>query len=151
MKQKRNEKSLVLTICMALFVAAALMMNACSGGSENGASSEARTEAVTAQDGDVLGEGSVSFPFTIVDHDGNETALEIHTDQETVGDALTELGLISGDEGEYGLYVKTVNGITADFDKDGVYWAFYVNDEYASTGVDNTPIEEGNTYSFRVE
>ena len=57
----------------------------------------------------------------------------------------------AGDEGEYGLYVKTVNGITADYDKDGAYWAFYVNGEYASSGVDSTPIAEGESYCFRVE
>ena len=68
-----------------------------------------------------------------------------------VGDALTELNLISGDEGDYGLYVKTVNGITADYDTDGSYWAFYVNNEYAQTGVDLTPITEGDYYSFKIE
>ena len=86
-----------------------------------------------------------------MDQEGNETAFEIHTDKETVGEALLELGLIAGDESEYGLYVKTVNGITADYDKDGVYWAFYVNGEYAQTGVDSTSITEGDSYSFKVE
>lgn len=62
-----------------------------------------------------------------------------------------ELGLIAGEESEYGLYVKTVNGITADYDKDGVYWAFYINGEYAQTGVDSTKIAEGESYSFKVE
>ena len=47
--------------------------------------------------------------------------------------------------------VTTVNGITVDFDTDGVYWAFYINDEYAQSGVDATPIEEGANDSFRVE
>ena len=59
--------------------------------------------------------------------------------------------MIEGDESEYGLYVKTVNGITADYDADGVYWAFYINDEYAQTGVDSTPITEGDRYAFRIE
>ncbi len=87
----------------------------------------------------------------MVDKDGVETLFEIHTDKEIVGEALTELELISGDEGDYGLYVKTVNGITVDYDTDGKYWAFYINDEYASTGVDSTPIAEGESYSFKVE
>ena len=86
-----------------------------------------------------------------MDKDGNETQFEIHTDKETVGEALAELGLIAGEESEYGLFVKSVNGITADYDKDGVYWAFYVNGEYASSGVDTTPIAEGESYSFKVE
>ena len=99
----------------------------------------------------VLGEGSTKFAFTVVDKDGNETAFEINTDKETVGDALLELNLIEGDEGDYGLYVKKVNGITADYDKDQTYWAFYINGEYASSGVDTTNIEDGKAYMFKVE
>ena len=67
---------------------------------------------------------STVFTFTVVDKEGSETQFEIHTEKETVGEALVELGLIAGEESEYGLYVKTVNGITADYDKDGVYWRF---------------------------
>ena len=112
------------------------------------------TETVTeTTDGDsnVLGEGQTKFTFTVVDKDGNETDFEIHTDKETVGEALLELNLIEGEDSEYGLYVKTVNGITADYDTDGVYWAFYVNGEYATSGVDTTPVTEGDSYSFKVE
>lgn len=99
----------------------------------------------------VLGDGSVKFTFIVVDADGNETNFVVSTDKETVGDALLEQNLIEGEEGDYGLYVKTVNGITADYDTDQTYWAFYVNGEYASTGVDSTPVNEGDTYEFKVE
>ena len=70
----------------------------------------------------------------------------IHTDKETVGAALLEHDLIAGDESEYGLYVKKVNGITADFDVDQSYWAFYINGEMAMTGVDGAQITDGETY-----
>ena len=89
--------------------------------------------------------------FVVVDKDGNETSFEIHTDKTTVGEALLEVDLIAGETSEYGLYVKTVNGITADYDVDQTYWVFYVNGEYATAGVDLTSIEEGATYSFKVE
>ena len=62
-----------------------------------------------------------------------------------------DLELIAGEEGEFGLYVKTVNGITADYDVDQTYWAFYVDGEYAMSGVDVTTIEEGKTYALKVE
>ena len=70
----------------------------------------------------------------------------IHTDKKTVGEALLEHELIDGDEGPYGLYVKVVNGITADFDEDQTYWAFYIDGELAMTGVDMTDIDESATY-----
>ena len=79
-----------------------------------------------------------------------ETKFEIHTDKKTVGEALLEVKLIEGEDGPYGLYVKKVNGITADYDVDQTYWAFYINGEVAMTGVDVTDVEGGATYSFKV-
>ena len=86
----------------------------------------------------------------MVDKDGKETKFEIHTDKTVVGEALLELGLIEGDMGDYGLYVKKVNGITAVYEEDGTYWAFYVGNSYGMTGVDMTDIEPGATYAFKV-
>ncbi len=111
----------------------------------------AESDASVQAEVTTLGEGETSFYFTVVDGDQNETDFEIHTDAATVGEALLALDLIAGDEGDYGLYVKTVNGITVDYDTDGKYWAFYVDGEYASTGVDSTDITEGAAYSFVVE
>ena len=120
--------------------------------SEDTQAEEQATEQTDAQtDVTVLGEGQTIFTFHVTDADGNETNFEIHTDKETVGEALLELDLIAGEDSEYGLYVKTVNGITADYDKDQTYWAFYVNGEYAQTGVDSTNVTAGDTYSFKVE
>ncbi len=99
----------------------------------------------------VLGEGQTKFMFSVVDKDGKESKFEINTDKKTVGEALLDVDMISGDKGEYGLYVKTVNGITIDYNVDKAYWAFYVNGEYGTAGVDMTEIEEGKTYSFRIE
>ena len=70
----------------------------------------------------------------------------IHTDKDMLGDALVEHDLIEGEESAFGLYVKKVNGITADFDVDQSYWALYINGEMAMTGVDSTPIKEGEIY-----
>lgn len=139
-------------ICMMLIVSMTFSAIGCSTNEQsenNQPSTEVQNlDAATEQ---VLGEGQTQFMFTVVDKDGNATNFEIHTDKETVGDALLEVELIAGEESEYGLFVKTVNGITADYDVDQTYWAFYVNDEYASSGVDTTAIEDGKTYSFKVE
>lgn len=70
----------------------------------------------------------------------------VKTDKETVGEALIEHELIDGEEGPFGLYVKKVNGIIADYDEDRYYWAFYIDDEASMTGVDSTEIEEGVVY-----
>lgn len=146
----RNKRSSCI-LCMVLIVAMALLTTGCNGGKENAASSADKTRTEAQAEGGVLGEGSTQFAFTVVDKDGAETQFEIHTDKETVGEALLELDLIAGDESEYGLFVKTVNGITADYDKDGVYWAFYVDGEYATAGVDTTAVTAGASYAFKIE
>lgn len=93
----------------------------------------------------------VTFTLTVVDVDGNETTHEIETTKKTVGDALLEEGMIEGEESEYGLYIKSVNGIVADYETTGTYWAFYIDGEYAMTGVDQTDIVEGTAYMLKVE
>lgn len=152
MNQGRKVSSFIL--CMVLIVAMALSTVGCNGSKDSGAASGdagAQAGAEVQREGGELGEGSKEFALTVTDKDGNETQFEIHTDKEMVGEALQELNLIDGEEGEYGLFVKTVNGITADYDTDGVYWAFYVNGEYATSGVDVTQITEGDSYALKVE
>ena len=88
------------------------------------------------------------YYFVAVDLDGNETKYEIHTEEKLVGTALIAHGLIAGEDGPYGLYVKTVNGITLDYDKDGKYWSLLIDGEYAMTGVDMTEAVAGSTYTL---
>lgn len=115
-----------------------------------GDAEDAEPAGNAASDVTELGEGKATFHFSVVDKDGDETKFVIHTDAETVGAALLEHALIEGEESEYGLYVKKVNGILADYDVDQTYWGFFVNGEYAMSGVDTTNIEEGANYSFKV-
>ena len=91
---------------------------------------------------------AVSFKVVVTDLDGNETAFEYSSNAASVGEALVAEGLIEGHETEYGLYIDTVNGITADWDADQTYWAFYINGEYATTGIDGTEIVADTTYGL---
>lgn len=103
---------------------------------------------VILEDGKTYGEGATSFTFVVTDKDKNTVTVTVNTDEQTVGAALVALNLVSGSTSEYGLMVDTVNGITLDYNKDGMYWSFYINGEYAMTGVDATPVEADATYSF---
>lgn len=98
-----------------------------------------------------IGEGNKSFTFEVHDGEGKISSITVNTNKNTVGEALLEYAIIGGEQGDYGLYVKTVNGIAADYETDGAYWAFYINGDYASTGVDLTEINEKDVYSFRYE
>ena len=102
-------------------------------------------------DGAVIGTGATAITVEVQGADGKSVTFTVNTDEETVGAALLKLGVIAGEDSDYGLYVKTVNGETADYEKDGAYWAFYINGEYAMSGVDYTAPESGAVYGFHVE
>lgn len=125
------KRVLLLCLCIVLTAAMVFAMTACNND----------------KDGDAE---KVSFTLTVVDRDGKETTKIIETEEKTVGAALLKKDIIAGENGQYGLYVKTVNGITAN-DADREYWAFYINGEYAMTGVDSTDITEGATYMLKIE
>ena len=129
--------SVILALSM-LFTLAACAEDASSGGLWD--------NAVYAEDTE-LGTGAQTITVEVVVEEKTVT-FTVNTDKETVGDALLEHELIAGDASEYGLYVKKVNGITADYDVDKSYWAFYINGEYAMTGVDTTAIDVDAKYQL---
>ena len=94
-----------------------------------------------------LGEGAVTVKVEVKAEDKSVT-FTLHTDKTILGDALLEHSLVAGDESEYGLYVKVVNGMTADFDVDQAYWAFYKDGEMMNTGVDGATIADGEHYEL---
>lgn len=139
-----------VTLCIVLIAVIAVLAVGCNN-TEPDEIQQVPTTVQAQGEVTVLGEGARQFSFSVTDNDGIVTNFEIHTDKTTVGEALEELTLIAGDEGPYGLYVKRVNGITLDYNKDGMYWAFYINGEMAMSGVDATEIVEGTVYSFKAE
>ena len=97
-----------------------------------------------------LGEGKTTVKVEVKAGEHSVT-FTIRTDRTILGDALTDHNLIEGENGAYGLYVKKVNGITADYDVDQSYWGFYKNGEYMMTGVDTTTIADGEHYELVYE
>ncbi len=147
MKKNNVFKSLSLILCIVLIAAIALLTIGCSETKV----AESPSGGTIVKDGETIGEGNISFPLTIVDKEGVETTITVNTNATKVGEALTELGIISGEQDDYGLYIKEVNGITADYEVDATYWAFYIDGEYAVTGVDMTDITEGASYALKIE
>lgn len=146
-----SKKILLSIISVALVAAMALGFGACGdNGSTNDTSTTIPTENTTNAPESVteLGVGEKAFAFEVKDKDGSVVKFNIKTDAETVGAALLEQKLIAGADSEYGLMVDTVNGIKYDYTADKMYWAFYINGEYAMTGVDQTTITDGAVYSF---
>lgn len=151
-KTNRMFKTLSAMLCLVLIAAMALTMAACQTAAKDGTGSTASVaSAVSEPQVTELGTGKTQFSLTVVHKNGAEKAYSIKTDETTVGAALVKEGLIAGDEGQYGLYVKTVDGETVDFDTDQMYWAFYIGDTMAQTGVDQTDIAAGTTYMLKAQ
>lgn len=104
-------------------------------------------ENATYRSNKEFGNGSKTVQVEVKAEDQSVT-FTIHTDKETLGDALLEHNLISGDDGPFGLYVKFVNGIEADYDKDQTYWALTKDGEILNSGVDGVKVSDGEHYEL---
>ena len=90
--------------------------------------------------------GEKTITATVVAN-GDEEVFTIETDAEYLRGALESIDLIEGSESEYGLFVTTVNGITAD-DSKQEWWCFTKGGETLNTGVDSTPIADGDAFEI---
>ena len=85
--------------------------------------------------------GGKEITVNVTHLDGDEVSYTISTDEEYLRGAL------EGTESEYGLYVTTVDGETAD-DSKQEWWGYSVNGEFAELGVDSQPVADGDVYDF---
>ncbi|WOO38164.1 DUF4430 domain-containing protein [Anaerocolumna sp. AGMB13020] len=91
--------------------------------------------------------GAKTITAEVVLADGTSNSYEISTDAEYLRQALEEKKLIEGEESEYGLYVKTVDGVTAN-EGNQEWWCFTKGGESINTGVDTTPIADGDHFEI---
>jgi hypothetical protein len=109
----------------------------------NGAAQDNAESQSSQSETQEIGQGSTVFTLEVTDDTEAVTTWNVFTDEATVGAALYELGVIDNVD-----FFVEVNGLTADFDADEAWWAFYINGEMAMEGVGTTDIEPGVTYSF---
>lgn len=124
--------ALVMTLCFV----------ACADVEKTGA-----WETATYDRDTELGKGAKTVTVKVVAEE-QELTFTIHTDKENLGDALLEHKLIDGEQGAYGLYVKAVNGIVADYNVDQTWWKLSKAGVDSLTGVDGTAIADGEQYEL---
>ncbi len=93
-------------------------------------------------------QGAKTFTVEVVHADGSSKTFTYHTDEEYLGTVLEAEGLIKGEMGPYGLTIFEVDGERAVWEGNGAYWAIYVNGEYGMTGVDATPVNDGDAFKL---
>ena len=131
------------TIKFLVFTIICVLITSCAGSGVE----QDLWETATYKEDKEFGNGEKTI-LVAVGVEENLVTFKINTDKETLGDALIEHNLISGEKGPYGLYVKVVNGITADYDIDQSYWSLSKDGEYMQTGVDITVISDGEHYEL---
>lgn len=94
--------------------------------------------------------GHKNISVTVVYADASSERFDIATDAEFLRGALEEQNLIAGEEAEYGLFVKTVNGVDAD-DAKQEWWYFTKGGEELMTGVDTTPVADGDAFEITLK
>ena len=109
-------------------------------------------EDATYTEDTTMGEGYMTVDVYVTAAD-KSVKLTVKTDEEKLGAALLALGIIEGDMGEFGIYIKVVNGMTADYDVDTSWWGFNKvlpdgTRETMMTGVDGVTIADGEAYEL---
>ena len=104
-------------------------------------------DSATYTESKTFGEGTKTFELEIK-VDTHSVTFTVHTDEDFLGAPLLAHGIVTGEMGPYGLYILSVNGITADYDKDQAYWSISKGGDNLMTGADTTPIENGAHYEL---
>ena len=92
--------------------------------------------------------GEKTITVEITHGDQSTKTVVLRTAAEHLGDALREQeGLVSGEEGAYGLYIRTVDGETAS-DEDRTWWCITRDGEELPTSADSTVIVDGEQYGL---
>ena len=93
-------------------------------------------------------EGQKEITVRVVHSDGTEKEFVYETEEKYLGPVLQENGLVEGDMGEFGLYITAVDGETADYSVNQSFWAVYIGEESATTGIDSIAIFDGDSFSL---
>lgn len=91
--------------------------------------------------------GDKVFTVIVVHKDGSERTFTYQTEEACLGPALVKEGLIVMDDKQSGMF-STVDNVTVTWETDKAYWALYVGDEYASAGINDTPVYNGSTFKL---
>jgi len=93
-------------------------------------------------------QGAKTITVEVVHSGGSSKTFTYHTDEEYLGAVLQAEGLIVGEDGPYGLYILEVDGERAVYEEDNAYWSLMIGEEYAMQGADQTPVNDGDSFSL---
>ena len=92
-------------------------------------------------------QGAKALTITVVHGDGSEKVFDVHTDAEYLEGALLENSIVEDNQTEWGLYIITADGETADESQEQ-WWCITKGGEMLMTGASETPIADGEAYEL---
>ena len=145
----------ILSVVAAAALAAGLLAgcgaSSAAGSTASSAASSvaASSEAASSEAASSAEASEVKVQFTVTGADGESQTFDLEvTDGEKLSDALAQAGLISEEEAAAG-FVTTVNGETADWDKDSAWWCLTdASGEMTAVGVADIELHDGDRYAF---
>lgn len=87
----------------------------------------------------------------IIQKDGSARKYGVYATEDSLGKSLSAMGIIAGEEGPYGLMIESVLGVEHIYETSGYTWMIYINGEQSQVGIDSIMIEDGATYTLKVE
>ena len=141
--KKQKTSRLAAALCLSALVVSLLFTAGCA----QKVKAEGLWENATYASDKTFGEGKTTIEVEVKAEEKSVT-FTINTDKENLADALLEHKLVEGEDSQYGLYIKKVNGILADYDVNQSYWSLCKNGEMLMTGASDTKISEGEHYEL---
>ena len=141
-------KVVKLSVILVLIAAMALCMVSCDGNTDTQNTVGVSTEAPANSGSEGPQVYKYTITVTVVDDKGESEEFEIKTNSDNLVDALLEAKVVEGEVGDYGLYIKYANGVRADYELDGAYWALSKGGEMLMTGASDTKIADGDKFEL---
>lgn len=108
---------------------------------------EALWENAVYKEDTTVGEGAHSVKIEVKIGERSVT-LDVKSDKDNLADILIESNIAEGDVSAYGLFIKKVNGISADYDTDGAYWGVCRDGTPTPTGASDITVKDGERYEL---
>lgn len=94
-------------------------------------------------------QGSKQIQVSVVANQ-SQKVYNMRTDALYLGEALKEYGLIEGEMGAYGFFIKSVDKITAD-ESLQQWWCITKEGQDVMTGADSQPISDGDKFELTLK
>lgn len=133
------KKQLRSLVALLLVLATLFVFVACTA--------ENKWDSAIYREDQSFGEGETTITVDVI-VDENRVTFTVNTDKTTLADALLEHKLIEGDNSEFGIYIKKVNGITADYDVDQSWWGVMEDGKDSPVGASSVEIADGKHYAL---